>query len=101
MKAERNLAHPEYAPLVDAGVHGQVAAVLCGIVAHGSGFSVTWALVLARLLTMEGPARRRLAQTFGDYDDECVLQPFPHLLIIFDLVRMQRSESFSILHADP
>lgn len=59
-----------YSALVDAGVHDQVAAIICGVVCEGPGFAVTWALVLARLLTMAGPARRRLAQAFGD-SDEC------------------------------
>ncbi len=62
----------EYSALVEAGVHAQVAAVICGVIGDGSSFCVTWALVLARLLSMAGPARRRVAQAFGDFD-ECVL----------------------------
>lgn len=61
---------PLYAPLVEAGVHAQVVAVMCGAVCDGCSFPVTWALVLARLLSMESPARRRLSQAFGD-SDEC------------------------------
>jgi hypothetical protein len=85
---ERDLAHPEYVPVVEAGVHEQVAVVICGNVYEGAGLSVTWALVLARLLTMEGPARRRLAQTFGDWD-KCVSAS---ILSLFDYSNLHSSQ---------
>ncbi len=71
IEQEATASGQEHSALVDAGVHAQVAAVICGVIGDVSSFSVTWALVLARLLSMAGPARRRVAQAFGDFD-ECV-----------------------------